>query len=178
MANRSSNKSKTDPAIKDFWRTSPRAIADAEHLIGRKFTLDAAAANADVAKAPRFITPEMDALASEWDGQGGAVWCNPPFSNKRPFLDRGHFMARKYGQIVMMMTPYEPTTGWFRDHVKQSGAIIFEPDGRYGYCHPETGEEMGTPEFPSCFVAFTGFEFPAVTVGFKRYCAEQKAEAK
>lgn len=51
------------------------------------FTIDAAAAPHN-AKLPRYWTAEDDALTQSWTGE--RVWCNPPYSDIRPWVEKAH----------------------------------------------------------------------------------------
>lgn len=88
-------KSKVADDKKDFWNTSWEAVRDAEALIGMPFVLDAAASDAGTSKAKTFITPQQDALQTEWLAGHGAVWCNPPFTRK-PYSP-GYFVVYQDG---------------------------------------------------------------------------------
>lgn len=161
--------SKTDNSIRDLWNTAPLAIGDARHLIGQEFTLDACAIDAAAAKADQFITPEIDALKVDWlPEKRGAVWCNPPFSQKLEFLDRAYEQAKKHNLTICVMIPYERISGWWRNHVHDRASIVYVPDGRYNYAHAETKKVISGVNFASCFVVFTSLTMPTVYVDFMR----------
>lgn len=63
------------------------------------FTLDAAAAEHN-AKLPRFFTMRDDGLAQSWAGE--RVYCNPPYSNIRPWVEKAWSESRA-AQIVMLL---------------------------------------------------------------------------
>ena len=163
-----SKKSKTDDAKKDLWNTSWQALRDAEALIGQRFVLDVCATDAATAKAREFITPQQDALQTEWLGASGAVWCNPPFTRKPEFLTRAYWQARKWQRIVIVMIPYEPCTQWWRESVSGKATAVFMPDGRYSFLDPDTKEPIPGVNFVSCFVMFTPMTMPTQYVEFTR----------
>lgn len=164
-----SNQSGTDAAHKDFWQTHPLAVADASRLIGQRFALDACASDAGAAKAGEWLTPEIDALTVDWLPMTsvGAVWLNPPFSNKAAFLVKAHEQAQKLGLTVCCMIPLEPATGWWRKTVDGKATAVFVPDGRYPFIHPVTGELMTQPNFATCFVVFTPLQVPTQYIPFE-----------
>lgn len=170
MTQRSSGESKTAENSKDFWRTWPGAIADAEKLIGLRMALDACATNASVAVSGEFISPEQDALLLDWTpfGSIGAVWCNPPFSLKAEFLQKAFDQAKKNRLVVCCMIPFEVATGWWSDNVQGKATFVFMPDGRYPFIHPETNELMRSPDFATCFVVYTPFSVQTQYVPFQR----------
>lgn len=63
---------------------TPRWVFDA---MGLQFDLDVAAPPGGPWHVPaaRYFTAEDDGLAQPWDG---LVWCNPPYSNFRPWAER------------------------------------------------------------------------------------------
>lgn len=63
---------------------TPRWVFDA---MGLKFDLDVAAPPGGPWHVPaaRYYTAEDDGLEQPWDG---LVWCNPPYSKFRPWVDR------------------------------------------------------------------------------------------
>ncbi len=161
-------KSKVADDKKDLWNTSWPAVRDAQALIGQPFVLDVCATDADTAKAREFITPQQDALQTEWLGASGAVWCNPPFTRKPEFLTRAYWQARKWGRMVVVMIPYEPCTQWWREHVSGKATAVFMPDGRYGFLDPDTKKIIPGVNFVSCFVLFSPLHTPTQYVEFRR----------
>ena len=79
-----------------------------------RFTLDAAA-SADNAKLPCYVTPEMDGLVWPWAGE--RVWCNPPYSDVRPWLEKA--WAEDDAELVVMILPANRTEqAWWQDLVE------------------------------------------------------------
>lgn len=175
MANHKQVKSKTDANQKDYWRTSDLAFADARVLCGvTKFDLDAAASPHN-ARSDKFYTEDDDALTKQWlTPLANYVWCNPPFSRKVEFLQhvakQTRFRAAPpvMGGVICMMIPYEPTTDWFRQNVHDKATVVFVPDGRYNYCHAETGVEIKGCNFASCFAVFTTLHAETNYVHYER----------
>lgn len=178
------NRTSTKSTIKDYWRTSPKAVADAEALIGAKFVFDACAkdeASIIKPKLPAFVEScGDDALGSDaiWgminidQVYGSAIrgpgWCNPPFSRKTEFLEKAAQQAKSHGIMVCCMIPLEPATKWWRECVEGKATRVFIPDGRYNFLHPDSGEEIKGVSFPSCFAVFTSMGGPTQYVHFNR----------
>ena len=158
--------SKTPINIKDCWRTSIKAFSDARRLVGIEFFLDAAASEEN-ALCGHYLSEDNNALERSWS-TNGAVWCNPPFSMKREFLDKAWHEAKANELTVCVMIPFEPATKWWADYVMGRATVVFIPDGRYSYLHPESGEDIGSPNFASCFVVFTPLDVPTQYVHFER----------
>lgn len=77
------------------------------------FTLDVAAAPHN-AKLPRYFTRLMDGLAQSWEGE--RVWCNPPYSNIRPWVEKAW---QERAELVVMLLPANRTEqGWWHDLIE------------------------------------------------------------
>ncbi|ANP79324.1 hypothetical protein A134_23200 [Vibrio crassostreae 9CS106] len=143
-------KSKTDEKFKDRWATQPDTVQDAQHLFGRPLTFDVCA-EPSTAKFKDYFTKEDDALSRGWsDG----YWCNPPFTQKKLFIDHAKANAIK-GVSGMMLLPYEPLSKWWRERVKPHASIVYRPNGRISFIHPDTGLVMKDVTFGSALVLWT-----------------------
>jgi len=78
------------------------------------FTLDAAAASHN-AKCPRFFTAQDDGLAQSWAGE--RVYCNPPYSNIRPWVEKAWCEPRA-GVIVMLLPANRTEQGFWQDLIE------------------------------------------------------------
>lgn len=159
-------KSRTKSDIKNLWITSDEAFRHALSLCGQShFDIDVAASVRN-ARCEVFFTKEDDGLKRFWFSSAMWAWCNPPFDLKREFLDKA-YEQRAHGNTCLMI-PYEPCTKWWRSHIHGKASVVYIPDGRYNYCHPETGEEIKGVAFASCFVVFTSLNMPTQYVHFNR----------
>lgn len=162
--------SSTDLNLKDYWRTSPLAYSDACYLCGvDKFNVDLAAKSENESKCEAFVSEDMDALKSPIDIYGlklRSCWLNPPFSKKVEFLKMVH-ESDTIG-LCCVMIPYEPCTKWFRENVHNKASVVFVPDGRYNFMHPETNKEIKGVNFACCFAVFNGIKMPTSYVHFER----------
>lgn len=66
------------------------------------FTLDAAA-NAANRKTPRFYDLETDGLKQRWAHE--RVWCNPPYSDIRPWVEKAWAEHRAGCPLIAMLLP-------------------------------------------------------------------------
>jgi phage N-6-adenine-methyltransferase len=104
---------------------TPRWVFDA---MGLRFDLDVAAPPGGPWHVPcdGFYTAEDDGLTSPWDG---LVWCNPPYSNIWPWVQR--FATHESAVLMGFALPGQ----WFPHAVQNADATAFlrikflRPDG-------------------------------------------------
>lgn len=78
-----------------------------------RFTIDVAAA-AHNAKCERYYSIEDDGLAQDWTGE--RVWCNPPYSDIGPWVEKAHTSG---AELVVMLLPANRTEqAWWQDLVE------------------------------------------------------------
>ena len=101
-----------DPKVDDR-ATTPEVFDPLHERFG--FTVDVAAATHN-AKLARFFSIEDDGLAQPWGG-GERVWCNPPYSNIGPWIQKA--WAEGDAEIIVMLLPANRTEqAWWQDHVE------------------------------------------------------------
>lgn len=136
--------------------TAPELFAELSDRFGG-FTLDVAAA-AHNAKCERFFTVDDDGLQQSWAGE--KVWCNPPYSNIRPWVAKAW---SSQAELVVMLLPANRTEqGWWQDFIEprrdRGGRLHVEfVRGRLRFIKP--GEtEIGPNERPpfGCCLAIWG----------------------
>jgi len=120
-----------------------------------EFTIDVAA-SAHNAKLPRFYSLEEDGLAQDWSGE--RVWCNPPYSNIEPWVEKAHGGG---AELVVMLLPANRTEqGWWQRHVepyRRAGSLTVEfLAGRMRFLKPGQSEIKPNerPPFGCCLVIF------------------------
>ena len=128
---------------KDDWETPDLLF---QHLNDEfNFDLDAAATR-DNSKCDVLITPEMNALTSDW-GQGKTIWLNPPYGTALLRWLQKASAAGWYNTVVCLL-PSRTDTQWWHDYVMQAAEIRFIR-GRVTF----KGAPSAAP-FPSCIVIF------------------------
>jgi phage N-6-adenine-methyltransferase len=79
------------------------------------FTVDAAA-SAENAVLPRYWTRETDGLRQWWAGE--RVWCNPPYSNIRPWVEKA-WQSMVAAELIVMLLPANRTEQkWWQELVE------------------------------------------------------------
>jgi phage N-6-adenine-methyltransferase len=135
---------------RDFWRTPPTLVMAVAAELGGAFGLDAASAGDD-AVAPRWLTPDDDALVSSWavacHPEHRRAWCNPPYSKVAggaggagllAWVEAG-VRARDEGLVVAMLVPPSTSTRYWRLAFEQAAEILL-CSKRVSFLDPNTGE--------------------------------------
>lgn len=127
-----------------------------------RFTIDAAASPTN-ARLERYWTREDDALSQSWAGE--RVWCNPPYSDIRRWVDKawGEFDDNNYStaELIVMLLPANRTEQrwWqervepYRDDPDQGLTVEFLP-GRMRFIRPNAviGPKGDRPPFGCCLL--------------------------
>jgi phage N-6-adenine-methyltransferase len=80
------------------------------------FTLDAAA-NANNRKTPQFFDLESNGLEQSWGSN--RVWCNPPYSDIRPWVEKAWWENRKDCPLIVMLLPANRCEQrWWQDWIE------------------------------------------------------------
>lgn len=157
-------KSQTASSDKNRWATTWDCYHRAVDLFGREFDVDVAAEPL-TAKCNKFISYKafdnplggeqvgVDALAEDTQWLNN-WWCNPPFDEKKAFIEKA-VMYANYGLSGMMLLPYEPCTKWFRELIIPHATAVYVPDGRYNFLETDGVTKKTGVNFPSCFILFT-----------------------
>lgn len=95
-------------------RATPPEVFDPLHERFR-FTLDACALPHN-AKLPRYFTPEQDGLKQSWYNE--SVWCNPPFSNIRPWIEKAWDESVRTKCVVMLVPANRTEQKWWQDLIE------------------------------------------------------------
>ena len=96
-------------------RRTPRSLFDPlNEQFG--FTLDAAASHEN-ALCPLYYTIEDDALTKPWLG---TVWCNPPYSDLRPWVEKAWNQWERCisGSVVMLLPANRTEQAWWQDLIE------------------------------------------------------------
>jgi len=134
--------------------TMPEVFAQFDRRFG--FTVDAAA-SAHNAKLPRYWSKKENGLAQDWTGE--RVWCNPPYSTIRPWVEKA---LRFDAELCVMLLPANRTEqAWWQDLVepgRRAGRIQVEfLRGRMRFIAAldDTIRPNQRPPFGVCLVIFS-----------------------
>ncbi|MFS1865125.1 phage N-6-adenine-methyltransferase [Vibrio breoganii] len=139
------HKSNTEPSIRDLWRT-PQWLYEYLDMFGH-FDMDVAASEVS-ALHPCYLTPEQDAL-NEDTKWGERVFCNPPYSNIRPWIDQ--IINRQV--YAHLLVPSDTSVGWWNHAYQHCAEVIFIV-GRISFVNFETGAQINGNNKGSCVFVF------------------------
>jgi len=94
--------------------THPLDFAEFEERHG-PFTIDVAA-TAHNAKCDRFYDLDADGLAQDWSGE--RVWCNPPYSEIRPWVAKAWTSYATTLGIAMLLPASRTEQQWWQQMVE------------------------------------------------------------
>ena len=129
----------------DLWAT-PQATFD-ELNAEFQFTLDPCAI-AENAKCKNYFTPEQNGLLQDWGGQ--VVFCNPPFSQMKQWVQKCSAESAKPNTKVVMLIPARTDTSYFHDYIYHKAEI------RFIRCRLHYNDSKQGAPFPSMIVIFDG----------------------
>lgn len=128
-----SHHSHTPHAERDEFRTPPWLYAWACNEWG-PHTIDLAA-TPDNALCSEFYTKQDNALTQPW-GDGGPLsqaWCNPPYSDLNPWLERATSMPGDFPSVTMLL-PAPQGASWI-SYLEHASELVFIV-GRVSFIRP------------------------------------------
>ena len=93
--------------------TTPETFVPLHERFG--FTLDAAA-SAHNAKLARYFSICQDGLEQPWAGE--RVWCNPPYSNIGPWVEKAWAEHERAEVIVLLLPANRTEQPWWQEMVE------------------------------------------------------------
>lgn len=126
--------SNTPLNIRDIWQT-PREIY--ENLNDEfAFVGDVAASDVNHLHV-NYLTELDDSLTVNWSDHFGAgfKWCNPPYSDIRPWIDKAAIE-----RSVVMLIPADISVGWFKAALESVDEVRFIVGGRLSFVRADTQE--------------------------------------
>lgn len=141
---------------RDTWAT-PRALFNQLDKGLGPFTLDACA-DSWSAKCAKYYTPEIDGLVQPWheDAAGGAVWCNPPFSELERWCRKAWRESLRGARIVVLMPANRTEQEFFHRYVIDHAAIHYLR-GRTQFVPPPGINNTAAGSPFGCLLALYGF---------------------
>lgn len=135
-------------ADKDEWATSQDFYDGLNDKYS--FTLDPCADSTN-AKCSKFYTMNDDGLSKDWGGE--TVFCNPPYSKAKEWMQKAYEESKKPNTRIVMLIPARTDVRYFHDYCMDgsvcSEIILIKGRLKFG------GSKNAAP-FPSILVIFDG----------------------
>ena len=142
----------------DLWATPPEVFEalDKEFCFGFDVC-----AEYETAKCADYWTIEDDALSKDWSKDAktylgmckttanSSLWCNPPYSNIKPWVEKA-IEAQLNGRMTVMLVMCDPSVKWFSLAQKYASETRFVTDGRLAFLKngvPQKGNNKGSVIF-------------------------------
>ena len=109
-----------------------------------------------------YWTVDNDCLQQDWSDVSGFVWCNPPYSNPLPFVEK----CQQYGYAVMLLNQ-DASTKWAKIVFEKASKVILLSD-RVGFINPVTLEVGKSNHKCQMIVIFDKLSNPGVDI---RWCS-------
>lgn len=109
-------------------------------------------AQPETAKCYPFLTENDDALSKLWYSlvvPNDYIWCNPPYSNITPWIEKAA-EAQVNGVGVVMLVMCDPSVGWFKRAIETVSEVRFIIGGRVSFVkdgEPQKGNNKGSVIF-------------------------------
>ena len=143
---------------RDDWETPPELFAKLNKEF--HFTLDVCA-TPETAKCVNYFTPEDNGLSKPWIApDGGAVFCNPPYSRcakdkpgQEAWIKKAAEESKRPGAVVVMLIPARTDTVAFHKYIYHKAEIRFIKGRLHFRVNGKPGDNA---PFPSMIVIFRG----------------------
>lgn len=105
---------------------------------------------------PVYFTEENSCLDKDWSEytESYCVYCNPPYSNPMPFVEKAVEQA-KLGVVTVMLVNLDPSTKWFKLALTACCRVIPLVGSRVQFVPPE-GITASTNPKPQCLLIING----------------------
>jgi phage N-6-adenine-methyltransferase len=125
------HKSFTPKNIKDLWQT-PKELFN---TINKEFNFvcDVAASYKNTfCKA--YLDEEQNSLLCSW---GSVNWCNPPYSNVTPWVNKAIIEHDAHNKTTVMLVPADTSVKWFKLAYESCNEVRFI-SGRISFINADT----------------------------------------
>ncbi|MDX7989191.1 phage N-6-adenine-methyltransferase [Xenorhabdus sp. 12] len=152
--------SNTPKEFRDLWQT-PLPLFKALNL-EFNFSLDAAASASNTLCA-NYLTERDNALECDWVSYG-SIWCNPPYSDIGPWVNKAAIECRKQCQTIVMLVPSDTSVGWFKLALETVDEVRLITGGRISFVNAETQKPVNGNNKGSLLLIWRPFITPRATI--------------
>lgn len=125
------NKSFTPANIRDLWQTPREVFSKLDEEF--QFDLDVAASEKNKL-CSNYYDESDNALIVDWHILSN--WCNPPYSNITPWVQKAMIEHEK-GKTIVMLVPSDTSVKWFKLAYESCNEVRFI-SGRISFINAET----------------------------------------
>lgn len=140
---------------KDTWETPPELLDKIKSGLGIIHGDPCASPNTDIGSVYNFrLEDGQDGLEKAWNAPYWFV--NPPFSQKKKWLDKGiREIEKGNAETIVVLTPDSTDTiSWWHEYIAEKANVVCFLEGRLSYIDPETGEKAKQPTFGTAITVF------------------------
>lgn len=133
----------------DTWATPQPIFNKLNDEFNFKFDV---CAERETAKCTNYWTIEDDALSKTWElhrQENSYLWCNPPYSNIGPWVDKA-IEAQAEGVGTVMLVMCDPSVKWFARALEKCSEVRFITNGRIAFLNngvTQSGNNKGSVIF-------------------------------
>lgn len=132
-------------SVRDTWCTPDEVYSYYRRLY--PYTLDVCASDSNT-KLPDYFTEQNSALLGDWSTHQHA-WCNPPYSNILPFVERAVYF--KDTTETSFLVPLDSSTKWFKLALANAKDVRLIVGGRIQFI-PPAGVVASSNNKASCLI--------------------------
>lgn len=133
----------TPDNIRQKWQTPPWLFAWCVKRFGA-FGIDVAAEKEN-ALCDIYLDEATDALADgvEWGAENGLAWCNPPYADPLPWVEKAAQQAKERGVTTVLLLNSDASTAWFKKALDAGSLVVHitsdgETSGRVAFVRADT----------------------------------------
>lgn len=108
---------------KQDYETPQEFIEAVERRFGH-LSLDLAAHDASVSRAPFYFTEAEDSLKREWGSQEGNLWLNPPFADIAPWVKKAADECRERAAWTFVLIPASIGAVYYRESILDKSLVL------------------------------------------------------
>lgn len=116
------------------------------------FDLDACA-ETKTAKCEVYFSPLFDAMEADWHQFGKRIFCNPPYSDVTPWVEKAH-IASKMGATTVFLVRHDPSVRWYQQAEKWQGRYLLRFPLPFRVHFLLNGAPQGSYNFPVTLLTF------------------------
>lgn len=143
---------------KDCYQTPPEVFA----VLSREFNFAVdVAASRNNALCEIYFSEECSAITHDWFPAGKSwaglyAWCNPPYSDIGPWVNKAAEQASK-GIGTVMLVMMDQSVGWYKEAVKTCQEVRLVIGGRLSFIDPLSGKPAAGNNKGSMFLIWHPF---------------------